>query len=523
MHRPARRVPSLAIALVGVIIVGLAPAVGARDDVDVALEPVTLEQFGIEAVAPVGWNDLGAGTFARGTAPDDLALIAIQSAPTSTEVLWPTILRSVGLDERPAATGELATDAFDWTLHDFPVSLPGVELRVELALAEGEGSTYLVLLQAAPAEFGVLRDAVLVPVLEAYALLAPAPVADDATVEDVTYPGGAEGVVLAGTLTLPDAPGPHPVVILMSGSGGQDRDSGFPFASGLKPFAIIADALAEIGVGTLRTDDRGIGRSTGVHAGATIEDFASDAAAAIDFLTSRDDVDPGSIGLLGHSEGGLYASMLAASDPRVAFVVAMAAPAIPGVDLLIAQNEAVTRAEGESPAVVAAAAEFARTVMPAALAGDGETVEAATRAFFGTAYDLQSEATRAQLGDRETFVRSNVEAQLVILLSDWYRSILAYDPRADWSRVTVPVLALYGALDVQVPVDLNEPALREALAVAGNEDVETVILPDANHLFQAARSGAVSEYAELAPEFTTDFLPALVGWVRERAGVDGPA
>ena len=153
------------------------------------------------------------------------------------------------------------------------------------------------------------------------------------------------------------------------------------------------------------------------------------------------------------------------------------------------------------------------------LAGDLKALEAALREAFSAYWDRQPDDVRAVLGDRDAFVERQVDTQVPQVTSAWFRSLLAADPRPDWSRVRVPALAIFAALDTQVPVELNEPAWREALEVAGNEDATSLVIDDANHLFQSAVSGAPAEYGSLAPAFSDAFLPVLVGWVVERASV----
>lgn len=523
MKRRHRR--AVAVTLCLVLVAAMGSASLAQDGADFARRPIEDPLFGVSSVVPEEWQDLGSGIYSRGTPPADLALIAIQSAPLTPAQLWPSLLPQFALDLIPAITGELDSERFDWTLYRFDVQLGNMVLAVELALAEDDGATHLVLLQAAPEEFAVLREQVLVPAVGAFDVLAPEPTPDPATlgyaVEEVAFAGGSEGVELAGTLTLPFSPGPHPAIVLMSGSGAQDRDESLRPVATIKPFALIADALTSAGVAVLRYDDRGVGGSTGDYDAATVERLAGDGRAAIDFLLGRDDVDPERIGVLGHSEGGLYAAMLAARDPGIAFVVGMASPATDGIDLVVDQNEAILRAAGETEAEIAYARAYTEEVMPAVRDGDTEAAEASTRAYFGALWDRQSEDSRIILGDREAFVQRQVDSRLSPYLSDWFRSFLAYDPATDWQRIGVPVLGLFGARDVQVVTEQNGPALRAALAAGGNEDVAIVVFPDANHLFQASESGSPGEYATLEPLFTPDFLPTLVGWVTARTGLDG--
>ncbi len=501
-------------------LVALTTSVAAQD---IERRPIEDHLFGVRSAIPADWQDLGGGTYSRGTPPEDLALIAIQSAPATIEQLWPSLLPQFGLAEIPEATFEYHTDLFEWTMHEFTVEFGDMAIEVGLALTEQDGVTNLVLLQSDPADYDVLRDQVLRPALDAFEPLAPEPTPDPSTfdyhIEEVAFPGGAADVELAGTLTLPEGPGPHPVVITMSGSGPSDRDESLAPISALKPFAVLADALTSAGVGVLRYDDRGVGDSTGEHEGATIRDFAADAGAAIDYLATRADVDPERIGLVGHSEGGSYAARLGASDPRVAYIGMMAPATVDGISLIVAQNGALLRSAGESEEFAVAAEAFAAEVMPFARDGDAEAVKTMTEAFYGDLWDNLSEDDRTLAGDRDSYAELLAAREVDIYTSDWFRSFLEYDPVQDWEQVTVPVLGIFGGKDAQVLAEQNEPALRAALEAAGNEDFETITFDDANHLFQAADTGAFAEYAQLEPEFIDGFVDAVVDWMTVHAGV----
>jgi pimeloyl-ACP methyl ester carboxylesterase len=189
------------------------------------------------------------------------------------------------------------------------------------------------------------------------------------------------------------------------------------------------------------------------------------------------------------------------------------------------QAEMIGRTSGTSEEVLTTTTPLYAEAYRAALAGDAVATEEHLREAGGAYWDAQSEDVRTVLGEREAFIDRQVSAQLPTLMSDWFRSVLGSDPAADWSRVTVPVLALFGALDAQVPAAPNEPALRNALEQAGNDDVTVVTFPDANHLFQAAETGGLEEYGRLPDTFSADVLPTLVDWVVQRAGVseDGPS
>jgi pimeloyl-ACP methyl ester carboxylesterase len=190
-----------------------------------------------------------------------------------------------------------------------------------------------------------------------------------------------------------------------------------------------------------------------------------------------------------------------------------------GVDVIVAQQEAIARAGGASAEETEAARAAGAKTMPLARAGDEDALEAALRETYGAYWDRRSADERVVLGERDAFVSRQVEAAMPVYLSDWFRSLLAYDPAVDWRRVQVPVLGLYGGLDVQVLEPQNAPALRDALEAGGAPDVEIVTIADANHLFQAAETGAVQEYGTLASEFHADVLPTLVDWITGHAGL----
>ena len=513
--------PLLAISLsLGLSLVATVTTVAAQE---IERRPVEDELFGVSSVVPADWQDLGGGAYARGTLPQDLALVAIQAAPASIEQVWSSLLPQFALTEVPEVTGSYRSELFDWTLYRFDVQLGDTVISAELALAEDEGRVQLILLQSDPGEFAVLREQVLLPAIDAFAPLEPEPTPDPSTfdyqIEEVSFSGGSEGIELAGTLTLPPGPGPHPVVVTMSGSGAQDRDESLRPITMLKPFAVIADALTSAGVGVLRYDDRGVGGSSGDYEAATIVELTADAAAAIDYLENRADVDPGRIGLFGHSEGGLYAAKLGANDPRVSYVGMMAPAVVDGVTLIVEQYEASMRASGAEGAMVEAYRAYAAEAMPLARDGDVDELEAVIRDFYGRVWDEMTPDEQVIAGDRETFVQLQVDSELPAFTSDWFRSLLAYDPTADWEQVTVPVLAIFGGKDVQVLADSNATALQQALEVAGNEDVEIVTIADANHLFQAAETGAFAEYGQLAPEFIDGFTQVIVDWMTVRAGL----
>jgi dienelactone hydrolase len=489
--------------------------------VPITLEPVSDPGYRLASVAPVGWEVAGPGIRARKADAADPTLLALQSVPLDIEALWPSLLPQLGLTEVPDASGTRTTRAgLSWQL--FRVPARGV--IADLALAEGAETSYLVLLVSRPGERDDLASRVFLPAVDALTPLAaertPAPSGMGYTETDISFPGGADDVTLAGTLTMPSGPGPHPGVVLMTGSGAQDRDESLP-GMALRPFALIADALGRAGIAVLRYDDRGTASSTGDYGTATIPDFTADGAAAVGWLRQVPGVDPSRVGVLGHSEGGAYIASIAADDPDVAFVVGLAPMVRHGVDLLVDQNGAILRTQGASEAEVEAAMDHAYTLYQAILAGDTATAAALVRASLETAYDALPPDQQAQLGDRDTYVRTLVDAQMPNLTSPWFVSLLRADPSLDWARVRVPVLGVFGGKDVQVLAGPESDALEAALATAGNERSRIEVIADANHLFQSARTGALEEYATLDQAFTPELLPLLTDWIREVTGLGG--
>jgi fermentation-respiration switch protein FrsA (DUF1100 family) len=327
---------------------------------------------------------------------------------------------------------------------------------------------------------------------------------------EVAYTSEADGTKLAGTLTVPRDDGPFPAVLLITGSGPQNRDEEI---LGHKPFLVIADHLTSNGIAVLRVDDRGIGGSTGDMSMATSEDFASDVLAGVHFLAGQPDIDPGRIGLIGHSEGGIIAPMVAAASDHVAFIVLLAGSAIPGRDLMIMQLAAVQRSIGRPEGNVEQQIEAQRSLLE--LASEGADFPALTAAV--------AELTRIQISNLAEGQRPSteelkpvIEAQARQLTTPWWRFFLTYDPRTALREVQCPVLAINGSLDVQVPPGPNLGVIREALAEAGNDDITVEELGGLNHLFQTATTGSPTEYGSIEETFAPAALDLITSWIHQR-------
>ncbi|WP_334162087.1 alpha/beta hydrolase family protein [Phenylobacterium sp.] len=307
------------------------------------------------------------------------------------------------------------------------------------------------------------------------------------------------GARLAGTLTLPQGPGPFPAAVLISGSGPQDRDETL---AGHKPFLVLADHLTRQGVAVLRYDDRGFAKSTGDLATAAAAEFVADAEAAVAFLRGRAEIAPDRIGLVGHSEGGVVAPLVAGKDPRIAYVVMLAGPGVPLGELLAAQRKAVYGVGGAPPErVERAQAVLARADAAVLAASDFQTVKREVAALLTAELGAPPEAAAMQAG---------------LMATPWYRWIIGYDPRPALSRVRQPVLAVNGEKDLQVLPGQNLPAIREALK--GNPDVTVLEFPGLNHLFQTAATGSPTEYARIEETFAPAALKVVGDWIVARAG-----
>jgi uncharacterized protein len=317
--------------------------------------------------------------------------------------------------------------------------------------------------------------------------------------EEMAFPNDKAKISLAGTLTIPPGPGPFPAVVLLSGSGPHDRDETI---AGHHPFLILADHLTRKGIAVLRFDKRGIGKSTGDFGGATMEDFSSDAEAAVTCLRTRKEINPKRIGLIGHSEGGIIAPIVATHSNDVAWIVLLAAPGLKGEDLLLLQSERILRNAGVNDGEISRSLAFNKQSYafirqekdPAALESKLNDL-------------IQSTSMGASLPP------AALQAQVRLLVSPWFRSFIDYDPLPALQKTTCPVLALNGEKDLQVPSTENLSKIQKALEDGGNKDFLTTELPVLNHLFQHCPSGSPTEYGGIEETMAPEALNAVSDWV----------
>lgn len=326
--------------------------------------------------------------------------------------------------------------------------------------------------------------------------------------EDVTFENAGAKITLAGTLTMPKRDGPFPAVVLVSGSGPQDRDETL---FDHKPFLVLADHFARNGIACLRYDDRGIGKSKGKFADATSADFATDAHAAVTYLKGRKEIDGKRIGIAGHSEGGIIAPLVAAAHPAdVGFIVLLAGPGISGERIMYQQAFDFANVLGEK-VTEKEIQEFVDAVMP--IMRDAKTTKEATEKLTAVMNKFAAEEKdEAKRKEAEKAVPLTVQR----LADPWFRWFVQHDPVPTLEKVKCPVLAVNGEKDIQVKAKLNLEVIESTLKKSGNKAYKCVELKGLNHLFQPCKTGMLSEYGQIEETFAPAALKLISDWVSER-------
>ncbi len=325
--------------------------------------------------------------------------------------------------------------------------------------------------------------------------------------EEVKYENKTAGIVLAGTLTFPAEGGPFTAAILISGSGPQDRNE---TVFGHRPFLVLADYLTRRGVAVLRFDDRGVGESGGNFTLATSEDFATDVLAAIAYLKTRKEINTRQMGLIGHSEGGLIAPMVAMQSSEVAFIILMAGPGLTGEEILHQQSALISRVRGSSEEEIIGNENYNKRVYSLIKTEENEKIlaEKLHQILMDHVNELSKEE-KDRIGDIEAYLN----AQQQSLLSPWFKYFLTYDPGPALSMVKCPVLALYGGKDLQVPSVENLKATESALIKGGNKDFTVKEFSGLNHLFQTAQTGSPDEYGRIEETISPRVLEFISDWI----------
>ena len=328
--------------------------------------------------------------------------------------------------------------------------------------------------------------------------------------ENVYFSNTKENIQLAGTLSLPKKEGKFPAVILISGSGQQNRDSEI---FGHKPFLIIADYLTRNGIAVLRYDDRGVGESKGDPTLSTSADFANDANAAIAFLKTRKEINAKKIGIIGHSEGGMIAPMLAADDKNIAFLVLLAGTGVTGDVLLVDQNYEIGKLKGMTEEQLQAAKITNQNIYNIIKAeGNLAEVKKNLTAHFQISVDKIPEKERPSKKE----IDENLAQEVNAITTPWLRYFISYNPKENLKKVKCPVLVLNGEKDIQVTAKLNTEGIENSLKEGGNKNVEVKIFSGLNHLFQHCKTCTVEEYSQLEETFSPEVLKMMTDWIQQK-------
>jgi hypothetical protein len=326
--------------------------------------------------------------------------------------------------------------------------------------------------------------------------------------EEVTFQNTKAKISLAGTLTLPKKEGVFPVVILITGSGPQNRDEEL---LGHKPFLVISDYLTKNGIAVLRYDDRGVGESKGDFKAATSADFATDVESAIAYLKTRKEINKKKIGLVGHSEGGLIAPMVASKSKDVSFIVMLAGPGIPGDKLLLLQQELIAKAAGVSQIEIKKTIRTNTEIFEMIVKSENElTLKEGLTNLLNETLKNDSTAEIPKGVTQAEFVSNEVNK----ITTPWMLYFIKSNPAIFLSKVKCPVLAVNGEKDLQVPPQENLKAIKAALAKGGNKQVTIMEFPNLNHLFQESKTGAPSEYAAIEQTFSPNALAEITKWIK---------
>lgn len=326
--------------------------------------------------------------------------------------------------------------------------------------------------------------------------------------EEVTFQNTKANISLSGTLTLPKKDGIFPVVILITGSGPQNRDEEL---LGHKPFLVISDYLTKNGIAVLRYDDRGVGQSNGDFKTATSADFATDVESAIIFLKTRKEINEKKIGLVGHSEGGLIVPMAASKSKDVSFIVLLAGTGIQGDKLLLLQQALIAKANGVSETDIKKSIEINSKLFEIVVKSD-DNIKLKTD-LTNSINEMLKNDTSAEIPNgmtKEDFVSMQVNQ----ISSPWMQYFMKFNPATTLEKVKCPVLAVNGEKDLQVPPKENLTAIKNALTKGGNKNVTTIEFPNLNHLFQECKTGSPDEYATIEQTFSPTALYEITKWIK---------
>ncbi len=330
--------------------------------------------------------------------------------------------------------------------------------------------------------------------------------------EDIEYGDPSSGIHYAGTFTYPNSGGPFPAVLLITGSGQEDRDESI---FDHKPFAVIADFLTRRGYAVLRVDDRQIGKSTGDLSKATTLDFSKDVETSLGELQKRKIIDQNKIGLMGHSEGGLIAAMVAAENEKLQFIILLAGPGLKGADLLAWQTQAIDLSMGVPEEIAVADRKLKSQIIQAMLSTKDTSLQFdnAWKAFLAWKKNTKPEIVSAMGINADTAARDVIRTYLEGLNKPWMLYFLQSDPADYLVKLKCKVLALNGSKDIQVVADPNLSAIDSALKKSRVKIYSTQKLPGLNHLFQHCKTCTIPEYGQLDETFSPEVLQIMGDWL----------
>jgi pimeloyl-ACP methyl ester carboxylesterase len=331
--------------------------------------------------------------------------------------------------------------------------------------------------------------------------------------EELIYQNDKKTISYGATITIPQGNGPFAAVLLLTGSGQQNRDEEIV---GHKPFAVIADHLTRNGFIVLRVDDRGTGKTTGEVFKSTTADYADDAKVSLNYLQTRKEVDKKRIGLIGHSEGGMIAQIIAAARKDIKFIVMLAGPGIPTLKLMEEQNEAILAKNGLTDEYMAPYLSLYTSILKTILASDSASAAAKVKTVVNSWIEsTPKNIVAATTGIRDEASKENFIRQSVSQLGTaWFRYFLSYDPASNLGKITANVLALNGSEDIQVISKTNLAAIDSILKKGKSSKFEVKEMAGMNHLFQECKKCTLSEYSELDQTISPAVLDKITGWMK---------
>lgn len=324
--------------------------------------------------------------------------------------------------------------------------------------------------------------------------------------KEIEFFNKKSNIKLSGTLTIPRGKGPFPAVILVSGSGPQNRNEEL---LGHKPFLVLADYLTRRGIAVLRYDDRGVGKSEGVFSSATTADFAFDAQAAFLYLSEQNFVKKNRVGIIGHSEGGMIAQMIAASDSAVKFIVLLAGPGVPISQLMLKQTEYMSRFSGVSEQEIQISLELNKKFYD--ILNNEPNDSLAKRKI----ENIVNDHTKSMPSEIAEQIEKDLPTMTESMLSPWFRYFINFNPEHYLRQINCPVLAINGAKDMQVSAIENLNGIRSNIKETNNKNVYTYIMPDLNHLMQHCKTGNVNEYIQIEETISEEVMQIVAKWIRK--------